>query len=100
MHVVTNPFLAVYFHISLLFMKKEKDLSRKKFLFWGIGISSLFALPAFLRTSKKNKETKTVKMLTQDGRLVEINVSNIPSKKDKLKQADIHTWVNKKTSSL
>ena len=81
-------------------MKKEtKDLSRKKFLFWGIGISSLLAIPAFLRP-KKNKETKTVKMLTQDGRLVEIEVANIPSKKNKLKANDIHTWVNKKTSSL
>jgi hypothetical protein len=35
-------------------------------------------------------------MLTQDGRLVEIDIENIPVKKQKIRNADIHTWVNKK----
>jgi hypothetical protein len=78
---------------------ERKDVSRKKFLFWGIGISSLLAVPAFLRPSKnKKKDSKTVKMLTQDGRLVEVEVNNLPSKKKKISDAGIHTWVNKKTS--
>jgi hypothetical protein len=81
-------------------MKKEiKKISRKNFLSWGVGITSVLALPAFLRNKKKKKPQK-VKMLTQDGRLVEIDMENIPSKKQKIKDADIHTWVNKKTSSL
>jgi hypothetical protein len=50
--------------------------------------------------SKKKKEPQKVKMLTQDGRLVEIDIENIPVKKQKIRNADIHTWVNKKTSSL
>ena len=81
-------------------MEKEiKGLSRKNFLSWSIGITSILAIPAFFKTKRK-KESQKVKMLTQDGRLVEIDVENIPAKKGKIKDADIHTWVNKKTSSL
>jgi uncharacterized membrane protein YvbJ len=78
---------------------ENKNVSRKKFLAWSVGISSLLAIPAFLKFSgKKNKGSKTVKMLTQDGRLVEINVADVPFKKKKIKTADIHTWINKKAS--
>jgi len=81
-------------------MKKEiKTVSRKNFFAWTVGISSMFMIPAFLKNfGKKNKETKTVKMLTQDGKLVEIDVTRIPSKKKKVKIADIHNWINKKPS--
>jgi hypothetical protein len=77
----------------------EKNVSRKRFLAWGVGISSLLAVPAFLkfRGKKKSKGT-TVKMLTQEGKLVEINVDDIPSKKRKISPSDIHTWINRKTS--
>ena len=79
--------------------KEQKKLSRKNFLSWGAGITSLLVLPSFFR-SKKKKEPQKVKMLTQDGRLVEIDVENIPAQKQKIKDADVHTWVNKKTSYL
>jgi hypothetical protein len=79
--------------------KETKKLSRKNFLSWGVAITSILALPSIFG-GKKKKEPKKVKMLTQDGRLVEIDMENIPAKKQKIKSADIHTWVNKKTSSL
>jgi hypothetical protein len=87
------------------FMEQEiiqpKSVSRKKFLLWGLSISSLLAVPAFLRPSKKKvSDGQTVKMLGQDGKLVEIDISHIPDKKSKLKDKDIHTWVRNKTSSL
>lgn len=78
--------------------KENKNVSRKKFLAWSVGISSLLVVPAFLKFSYKKKQTATTKMLTQDGRLVEIDVTHIPSKKKKIKSADIHTWISKKTS--
>ena len=77
----------------------EKNVSRKKFLAWSIGISSLFSIPAFLKFSTKKKNKAMVeKMLTQDGKLVEIDVANIPSQKKKVKRSEIHTWINRKTS--
>lgn len=75
---------------------QNKNVSRKKMISWGIGFTALLALPSFLRFSKKKKETRKVKMLTQDGKLVEIDVVNIPAKKKKIQEADIHTWVSKK----
>jgi hypothetical protein len=78
---------------------ENKNVSRKRFLAWGVGISSLLTIPAFLkRSAKKSNETTSVKMLTQDGKLVEINVADIPSKRKKIKEAEIHTWIDKKTS--
>ena len=75
---------------------KKKDLSRKKFLFWGLGISSVFVLPAFLRFTKKTPPPKMVKMLTQDGKLVEVEIQKIPGKKTKISNKDIHNWIAKK----
>lgn len=75
----------------------EKPVTRKKFLLWSAVFSSILAVPAFLMPSGKNKPAKTVKMLSQDGTLVEIEVSRIPAKKGKLKDKEIHTWVKNKT---
>ena len=74
---------------------KNKGLSRKKFLSWGIGITSLLAIPAFLRFPKKNKAPGSIKMLTQDGRLVEVDASAISGKKEKIKIEEIHNWVKR-----
>jgi hypothetical protein len=80
--------------------KNIKSWSRKKFLSWGVGITSFLAIPAFLRFSKTKKESKTVKMLTQDGRLVSIDMENVPHQKKQIKPEEIHTWVNTKKTSL
>jgi hypothetical protein len=76
--------------------KNKKDLSRKKFLFWGLGISSVFVLPAFLKFTKKKPNSKMVKMLTQDGKLVEVDVEKISGTKTKISNKDIHNWIAKK----
>jgi len=77
----------------------EKNVSRKKFIAWSVGISSLLSFPAFLKfSSKKKSKATTVKMLTQEGKLVEINIADIPFKRKKIKEAEIHTWIDKKTS--
>ena len=77
----------------------EKDVSRKKFIAWAVGLGSLAMVPAFFRSRpvKKNKPG-TAKMLTQDGKLVEIDIANIPPKKKKLGKADIHKWIRKRNS--
>ena len=78
-------------------MRSElNQLSRKKFVSWTAAIGALLAIPAFFRPAKKKTEPKTVKMLTQDGKLVMIDVNHIPDRKRKIKPNDIHTWVNKR----
>lgn len=72
----------------------NKNVSRKKFLLWGIGISSVLSVPALFRLRSSKKEEKTTKMLTKDGRLVEVRVSDIPTKKKKkVDDKEILTWL-------
>ena len=69
-----------------------KKVSRKKFVWWGIAISSILAIPAFLQRNKK----RTVKMLSKDGLLVEVDASMIPTKKKKISDDAIHEWLKNK----
>lgn len=69
-------------------------LSRKNFLFWGVSVSALLSIPAFLRRRIQAK-SKTVKMLTEDGKLVEVDATLLPLKKEKLALDDIRKWVHK-----
>lgn len=78
--------------------QENKKIGRKVFFAWTVGLSSLLMVPAFLRFRDKSKNTKTVKMLTQDGKLVEIDAVHIPAKKRKVKITDIHNWISKKPS--
>ena len=75
---------------------EQKQLSRKNFLSWTAALGALLAIPAFFRPAKKKTESKTVKMLTHDGKLVMIDVTHIPEKKKKISNKDIHTWVTKR----
>lgn len=78
--------------------------SRRKFV-WRLGIFSAFAavaaatgLPFFNKkntlTDKGNKKT-TVKMLTQDGRLVEIDEALITASKKKVTNTELQNWIKK-----
>lgn len=72
-----------------------KTPTRKKFLFLGAAIlSSLAFFKIIPRTSKEKKET--VKMLTQDGKLVEIDKSLIASSGEKINNKDLQEWIKHK----
>jgi len=78
--------------------------SRRKFV-WGLGILSAFAaIGSFSRLSflgKKNPvpgkpgAKKTVKMLTQDGRLVEIDQSFLTANSKKVSNTELQNWIKK-----
>ena len=79
---------------------KQENNSRRK-LITGLGVLSLFPI-AKLATSFKKKEViacapeiKTVKFLTQDGTLVEVDVSKINGGKEKISNQALQNWVNK-----
>jgi hypothetical protein len=79
--------------------------SRRKFV-WGVGILSAFAavgaatgLPFFGKKNaislKAEGKNSTVKMLTEDGRLVEIDEVLITSGKKKISNTELQQWVKK-----
>ena len=80
---------------------KETNTRRK--LLAGLGALSLFPVLKFGFLAKKKDviscapETKkqTMKMLTQDGRLVEVDLSKIKGTKEKISNKQLQDWVKK-----
>ena len=58
----------------------NKIQSRKKFIFLGISAAALFTVFRFFIPRKK-KKAATMKMLTQDGHLVEVDEAIISTRK-------------------
>ena len=79
---------------------QNQDNSRRN-LIAGLGVLSLFPI-AKMATSFKKKEViacapeiKTVKFLTQDGTLVEVDSTKINGDKEKISNVQLQNWVNK-----
>lgn len=75
--------------------ESEKFQSRKKFILWGAATLSSISVLKFFKVPKKKKKTETVKMLTQDGKLVEVNISALPPKKKKITNKELQNWIKK-----
>ena len=81
----------------------DKISSRKKFLVWGAAaLTSLTAFKLFAGSKKPafsqdRKKTATVKMLTQDGKLVEVDIEKLYcGKRKKISDEQLKNWVSKK----
>ena len=80
----------------------DNSPSRRKFV-WGLGILSAFAavmttmgIPGFIKKAgKTDKKKATVKMLTEDGRLVEVDRSLITASRKKATNAELQHWIKK-----
>ena len=81
-------------------MKMENGnmhVSRKKFAVWIFGVlTALTTLRFFFRSTTRHKAT--MKMLTEDGKLVEVDISKLPAKRRRIKDQEIHSWVRRKHS--
>lgn len=82
-------------------MGNKKTSSRRKFIF-GLGILSIFGAVIKPVASKKVvigcaplSDKKTVKMMTQDGTLVEIEEKMIKGQGEKITDEGLQTWVKK-----
>ncbi len=77
-------------------MENDNKLqSRKKFI--GLSISAAALLTTFkFFIPKKKKKSSTVKMLTQDGKLVEVDIAALPSKKKKITNKEMQNWIKNK----
>ncbi len=72
--------------------------SRKNFVKWGLGIVvslTVFKLAGSAGAKKRDNEVKTIKMLGQDGRLVEVIQSTLPANRKKITDKELKNWVKK-----
>ena len=75
---------------------------RKKIVLGGLGIVALFPFLKFISFSKEKKaiscapdKPETMKLLTQDGRLVEVLVSKTNPTKEQLSNEQLMGWVKR-----
>ena len=80
----------------------KTDNSRRK-LIKGMGLLSLIPLFKFPFFRKKldviscaPEKTGTMRLLTEDGRLVEVDISKISSNKQKASTKEVMGWIKKK----
>jgi hypothetical protein len=79
---------------------QNKPVSRNKFLLWGAGaLAAVASAKFFFFPGPKKEKTSTVKMLTQDGRLVEVETDALTGKGTKASVEQVQNWVHKKSSA-
>ena len=71
---------------------QNKNQSRRKFIGWGIASAAVFSVFKWLRPSAKKE---TVKMLTQEGKLVEVDIASLPPQKKKITNTELQNWIRK-----
>ena len=77
-------------------MQKLKHLNtRKKFLLWGSALLSSLAILKIFPGSKRQRgpANETVKMLTRDGRLVEIDKRLLATPAKKVSNEELRKWI-------
>lgn len=75
----------------------ENPSSRKKFLLWGLGIFGSLGILKYVNRKDIQPDKGTVKMLSQDGTLVEVDASKIYcGKRKKVSDEELKNWVAKK----
>lgn len=73
---------------------ENKKESRRKFLGWGLATAAVLSVAKFVLPSRKENK-KTVKMLTQDGKLVEVDIAALPPQKKKITNQELQNWIGK-----
>jgi hypothetical protein len=73
---------------------EEKKTSRKRFLLLGSTLLASVAALKFLKASKPEK-SEMVKMLAQDGTLVEIDKALLISSAKKITDEELQRWIKK-----
>lgn len=75
--------------------KENEPVSRKTFVAWGVGVLSVFSAARYFFKTTPSGVTTTVKMLTEDGRLVEVdeNVLKAASTNKKASNKEIFDWM-------
>jgi hypothetical protein len=76
-------------------MEKEKNVDRKKFLTWGLGLASMLAVPSLLWGKSTKAKGKPVKLLTPDGKLVQVDEKILEAARQNKKASnkEIYDWM-------
>jgi len=77
----------------------QKNSTRRRFLWGGLGVVSALSVLKFILPKKPPVATPcttSVKMLTEDGKLVEVDMSKIKKTGEKVSDKEISTWVKNK----
>jgi len=72
----------------------ENKNARRKALYWVAGALSVLMFWKYVPKGEKKEET--VKMLTEDGKLVEVDLKYLKGQRTKLKPDEFHSWVKRK----
>ena len=70
-----------------------KKVTRKNFLVAGLSFAA--GIAAFFKLDVKSDKKNTVKFLTQEGKLVEIDVDKLPAVKQIASDTDIQNWIKR-----
>ena len=84
---------------------KPKETTTRRNLIAGIGLFGLFPILKFGWVNQKKEvigcspvtNEKTIKFLTQDGTLVEVEASKINSLKEKISNKQLQAWIKKES---
>jgi hypothetical protein len=75
-----------------------KTSTRKKFLLWGAAILSSLTVFKFFsggKTKRNEPGNATAKMLTRDGKLVEVNKKLLISSGNKISNEELQKWIKR-----
>jgi hypothetical protein len=78
-------------YISGTMTTENRNQSRRRFIGLGFVLAAAFPVLKFIIASTKKEQT--VKMLTQDGRLVEIDKNMMPGNKRQITDSELKVWV-------
>jgi hypothetical protein len=77
---------------------EERKVTRRKLVGW-LGVLSLFTMAGGAFRGWKTKKPQTVKMLTEDGKLVEIDARLLQTGKKKVSDKELQSWIKKDKKS-
>ena len=79
-------------------MEQPQQTTRKKILLWGATVLAALPLLKFFPHQKKRRDesqNETVKMFSQDGKLVEIDKKLFVSTGNKISNEELKKWIKK-----
>ncbi|NOT50368.1 MAG: hypothetical protein HOP10_03715 [Chitinophagaceae bacterium] len=80
----------------------QNPSNRKKFLLWGAALVSAITFSKYFKGTQKNiaigcGSKPSIKMLTQDGSLVEIDKNMVISPGKKISNRELQQWIKKES---